>query len=180
MLPDEIRTRRLRLRPFSLADAAEVFGYASDPEWQTYLPVPKPYALRDAERFVATSVLADRDERPNWALTLGARVVGGINFRFFSGHRIAEFGYSLSRDLWGRGYTTEATKALIDEAFSHYCQLMRIRAHADARNRGSTRVMEKAGMRLEGVLRSNRYIHEQFVDDACYGILRSEWSEGRA
>jgi RimJ/RimL family protein N-acetyltransferase len=43
MLPDIIKTERLRLRPFSLQDVDDVLSYASDPEWARYLPVPQPY-----------------------------------------------------------------------------------------------------------------------------------------
>ena len=180
MLPDEISTTRLLLRPFQLDDAEDVFVYARDPEWRRYLPLPDPYTRLDANRFVATSILADRMERPNWAITREGRVVGAVSIRFFADHRIGELGYSISRDVWGQGFTTEAVSALIDHAFVAIPMLIRIRAHADARNRSSARVMEKVGMTYEGTLRSNRFLHEEAIDELCYAILRSEWNPGRA
>ena len=180
MIPDEISTERMYLRPYRFADVSDVLRYATDEEWSRYLPVPVPYSIRDAEQFLARSTLADRFQHPNWAITLEKRVIGGINIRFFFEHRIAEIGYSISRDLWNLGYMTEVARAIIDEAFSHHDKLERIRSHADVRNRASIRVMEKVGMTFEGCLRSNRYIRGEFVDDACYGILRTEWNASRA
>ena len=175
VLPIEIRTPRLLLRPIRLVDAADVFAYASDPEWGRYLPVPQPYEQIDAERFCASSLLADRTERPHWGISFDGHVVGGIGLRFFEDHRVAEIGYSIARPLWGRGYTAEAARAVVEAAFTTYADLGRVRAHADARNIASTRVMEKLGMTHEGTLRRNRYFHGELIDEVCYGVLRHEW-----
>jgi ribosomal-protein-alanine N-acetyltransferase len=180
VLPTEIQTERLFLRPIRLTDAADVYAYASDPEWGRYLPVPEPYERSDAERFVAASVLTDRSERSVWGIALNDCIVGSINIRFFYEWRLAEIGYSMGRHLWGKGYTTEAARAVVDAAFAAYPRLMRVRAHADARNEASARVMEKLGMTCEGTLRCNRYFRGQFVDEVCYGVLRNEWAATRA
>jgi ribosomal-protein-alanine N-acetyltransferase len=163
-----------------LTDVADVFAYASDPEWGRYLPVPQPYGLSDAERFCATSLLTDRNERPGWGISLSGRIVGGVNLRFFEEHRIAEVGYSIARHLWGNGYTAEATQAVVAAAFAANTNLARVRAHADARNRASIRVMEKLGMTHEGTLRCNRFLHGELIDEVCYAILKHEWDARRA
>jgi len=180
VLPTEIRTARLLLRPIRLTDAADVFAYASDSEWGRYLPVPQPYQQMDAERFCASSLLMDRNERPGWGVSLDGHVVGGINLHFFEDYRVAEVGYSIARPLWGRGYTTEAARAVIEAAFIGHRTLVRVRARADARNRASARVMAKLGMTHEGTLRCNRYFHGELVDEVCYGVLRQEWTARRA
>jgi ribosomal-protein-alanine N-acetyltransferase len=84
-------------------------------------------------------------------------------------------GYSLAQTHWGRGLVTEAARAVIDTAFSAYPKLNRIRAMADSRNVGSLRVMKKLGMVREGVLRQNRVVRDEFIDEVWYGVLRSEW-----
>jgi len=179
MMPEDISTSRLLLRPFRFTDIPDVMKYADDSEWARYLPVPSPYTLHDAEIFLARSVLADRNHHPSWAISLENRVVGGVDIRFHFEHRIGAIGYSVARDVWNLGICTEAARAVIDAAFAHYDQLECIRSNADVRNKASIRVMEKTGMTFEGCLRSNRYIGEEFVDDACYGILRAEWSMDR-
>jgi RimJ/RimL family protein N-acetyltransferase len=179
MLPDIIETARLRLRPFHLRDVDDVLGYASDPEWARYLPVPQPYTAADAEKFIAGQVLLDREVHPAWAMEQAGAVIGGINMRFHFDHSVGEMGYSIARSYWGRGLTTEAAGAVMDAAFAVYAHLHRIRAMADARNVGSLRVMEKLGMVREGVLRQNRLVHGEFIDEVWCGVLRTEWETHR-
>ena len=64
-------------------------------------------------------------------------------------------------------------------AFAAYASLNRLRAMADARNLGSLRVMEKLGMVREGVLRQNRLVRGEFIDEVWCGVLRTEWEAQR-
>ena len=90
-------------------------------------------------------------------------------------NRVGEMGYSIARRFWGKGLTTEAAGAVIDESFSVYPDLNRIRASADERNVGSLRVMEKLGMVREGVLRQDQYMKGEFRNTVWCGLLRCEW-----
>lgn len=103
------------------------------------------------------------------------RVIGGIALRLSPEHRLAELGYGLARSAWGRGLATEAVRAVMDTAFVLLPLLNRIRAVADPRNVASLRVMERLGMVREGVLRQNRVVRGELVDEVWCGILRSEW-----
>jgi ribosomal-protein-alanine N-acetyltransferase len=180
MLPDTLETVRLRLRPFRLPDVDDVFVYATDPEWARYLPVPQPYTPADAETFIAGQVLLDREVHPAWAIVRARAVIGGINLRFHFDHRVGEMGYSIARRYWGQGLATEAARAVMAAAFAAYPSLHRIRAMADARNIGSLRVMEKLGMIREGVLRQNRLVRGEFIDEVWCGVLRPEWEAQNA
>ena len=175
MLPDIIETARLRLRPFRLRDVDDVLVYATDPEWARYLPVPQPYTQADAEKFIAGQVLLDREVHPARAVVYAGAVIGGINLRFDFDHDVGEMGYSIAPSYWGRGLTTEAARTVMEAAFAAYGSLHRIRAMADARNIGSLRVMEKLGMVREGVLRQNRLVRGEFIDEVWCGVLRTEW-----
>jgi ribosomal-protein-alanine N-acetyltransferase len=175
MLPEIITTTRLRLRPFQLRDAADVFAYATDQEWARYLPTPDPYTFADAERFVAGQVLLDHRVEPHWAIEHTEVVIGGITLRLFHEQRIGELGYSLARSAWGQGFTTEAAQAVIDTAFTTCSALQRIRAMALAPNVASLRVMDKLGMQREGTLRQNYLLRNQLFDAVWCGLLRSEW-----
>jgi len=106
-------------------------------------------------------------------------VIGGINIRFDFAHRVGELGYSIARTYWGRGLATEAARAAMDAAFAAYADLNRMRAVADARNVASLRVMEKLGMVREGVLRQNRLVRGEFMNEVWYGVLRTEWEARR-
>lgn len=179
MLPRTLTTARLLLRPYTLHDTADILAYATDPEWGRYLPVPQPYTETDAERHVATQLLLDHAQHAAWALEYERKVVGGINIRFFADHCIGEFGYGLAPSLWGRGLVTEAITVVVQAAFDTYPQLHRIRASADPRNTASLRIMEKLGMQREALLRQNRQMRGEWVDEAWCGILRHEWEARR-
>ena len=169
-----IHTKRLLLRPFAFTDVPDVLAYASDPEWSRFLPVPSPYTIKDAEEFVARNILRYRDDEHGLAIELDGRVVGGIGLRLETPIAVASLHYSLSRDHWSQGLTTEAAQAVVDWGFSEF-GLEKIYSWADVANIGSWRVMEKIGMTREGTFRShglNRGVRQDFH---YYGILRDEW-----
>lgn len=178
-MPEELTTRRLFLRPYHWQDIDDVMAYATDEAWARYLPVPWPYTRRDAEQFLASQVLLDPAREARWAIVLDGTVVGGVNLRRSPEHRLAELGYALARAVWGRGLATEAARAVIRAAFEADSELNRIRAVADPRNVASVRVLEKAGMTREGILRQNRMFRGELMDEAWYGILREELDTDR-
>ena len=176
----ELRTERLLLRPFRLDDVDDVFEYARDPEWARYLGghIPQPYTRRDAEEFVARSVLASWDAKPIFAVELDGRVVGGVGFRVQQTDAIAELGYTLARPHWGKGLMPEAAGAVIDWGFESL-GLAKVYALIDLRHTRSQRVMEKLGMTREGVLRSHASVRGNRIDVATYGLVREDWEQGR-
>lgn len=176
VLPSEIETQRLVLRPFRLGDVDDVFVYAADPEWSRFLRMlPRPYEREHAEQFIARQILLDPITHPAWAITEDGSVIGGLNLRFSLANRSVEIGYSVARSQWGRGVCTEAARAVLDAAFLVHLDLDRFFARADVDNVGSHRVMEKLGMTREGVLRRNRVEGGVSVDEVYYSILRDEW-----
>lgn len=179
-IPEVIQTPRLILRPFRHADLEDVLDYSADEEWSRFLPVPFPYEREHAADFIARQTSLDRTVRPAWALVFEGVVIGGLNLALIAEHRLAELGFSVARRHWGRGLVPEAGRAVIDAAFEVDPELNRMRALADERNVASKRVLEKLGMRKEGVLRQNRINRGEFCDEAWFGILRSEWVEQQA
>lgn len=175
ILPKEITTERLLLRQYDFGDLDDVFKYASDEEWQQYLPLPHPYERQHAIEFLARTILLDWTQHPSWAIVESGKSVGGVNIRFDFERRMAGMGWAIARPLWGRGLTSEAVGAVVDLAFETHPDLNRIEAYADARNIASQRVMEKVGMSKEGILRQHFLVRDELRDDARYAILRSEW-----
>jgi RimJ/RimL family protein N-acetyltransferase len=104
--------------------------------------------------------------------------MGDINLVVEARHRRAELGYWLGVAFWNRGYMTEAVRRVVAFAFAEL-GLHRVQAHALVRNPGSWRVMEKAGMAREGVLRG--YVHKGgvFEDIVAYAVLRPEFEASR-
>ncbi len=175
MVPDVIRTARAVLRPVQASDVDDILDCAADREWSRYLialPVSS-YTRTDAEQFVTSQAVLDREVRPSWAIEFEGRAAGGVNVRFLHDHRVGELGYSLASRLWGRGLVVEAARAVISASFSAYPQLDRFRATTDARNTQSVRVMEKLGMKREGLLRRDRLFRGELVDEVVCGLLRN-------
>ena len=177
MEPAELNTERLLLRPFRIDDVDDVLAYAADPEWARFLPpVPLDYTRRHAEEFIARAVLAPWETNPIFAVVLASTVIGGINVRVNVQDETAELGYSIGRPYWGKGLMPEAAEAVIDWAFEEY-SLAKVAALAELRNERSWRVMEKLGMKREGVLRSDAKGRDGRVDNVYYGLLREEWKQ---
>lgn len=174
-IAETIETPRLTLRLPTHGDADDIYAYGSDSEFRRFLSLPDPYLKEHAIGLIENILERDREEQPTWAVCMGAHVIGVVNMRFLAEHRIAEIGYGLSRSFWGQGITVEAMRAIIDAAFECYPQLVRVRARANAENHGSRRVMEKLGLRLEGLLRQDSVESGALRDEVVYGLLRHEW-----
>lgn len=87
----------------------------------------------------------------------------------------AEVGYSLSRTYWNQGLMTEALKVVLQCGFSDL-RLNRIEAQHDVRNPASGKVMEKCGMRKEGILRSRIKNKNEYIDVAVWSVLAGDRS----
>jgi len=85
-------------------------------------------------------------------------------------HRRAELGYWIGRPWWGNGFATEAARAVVGQAFAGL-GLARVFAHHFVSNPASGRVMQKIGMRQEGVLRRHVIKWGRCEDLVVYGIL---------
>ena len=88
--------------------------------------------------------------------------------------RKAELGYWVGKPFWGRGYATEAAGSIVDFGFDQL-GLNRITAGHMVRNPASGRVMQKIGMREEGLLKGHVRKWGQFYDVSFYGLVRSDY-----
>jgi len=174
-LSQEIVTRRLKLRLFRFSDVPEVFAYLQEPDMGRFLEgsSSRPTETETAS-IIARHILADWMQRNVWAITINDIPVGGISINFEKEHRIAEIGYSVKKTLWGQGYASEATRAVIDTAFETCPDLQRIQANIHPQNAGSIRVAKRVGMVYEGTLRSYSYVRGEVADEDVYAILRND------
>jgi RimJ/RimL family protein N-acetyltransferase len=83
-------------------------------------------------------------------------------------------GYCYGERAWGRGYATEAARALLQWAFATL-DLNRVQAETDTRNAASARVLEKLGFVREGMLREDCVVDGDVSDSWVYGLIRREW-----
>ena len=172
--PVTLTTARLVLRPWRFSDVEAVYRNGVHPEFGRYIAIPRPYEMRHAEELVATAMLRDWAIHPSWGITLDGESIGDLSVYIDRGERRAEVGYGIHPGHWGKGYTVEAARAAMAWCCETYDRV-KLAARADVRNTGSWRVMEKLGMRREGLLRSHRLIHGERSDEVVYGILREEF-----
>jgi ribosomal-protein-alanine N-acetyltransferase len=154
MLPDRFATERLILRPIEAGDAGAIFtGYAQDPDVVRYLTFRPHRDLGDTETYIARCLATPVSRACTYAL-IGREhgaLLGAFELRWLEPHRL-DCGYVLARPWWGRGLMTEALTAVAEWAMAQR-EIWRLGAVCDIDNLASARVMEKAGLRQEGILR---------------------------
>jgi [ribosomal protein S5]-alanine N-acetyltransferase len=178
-----LTTERLLLRPFEPGDATVVRALAGHPDVaRTTLNIPHPYPEGAAEAWIATHAgNAATGLGYTWAMVrhTDGLLMGSISLMVTAAHRRAEMGYWLGVPYWNQGYTTEAARRVVafglDEVGLH-----RVQATCLPRNVASARVMEKAGLRFEGLLRGYIQKQDRFEDIAIYGLVRHERADDRA
>jgi RimJ/RimL family protein N-acetyltransferase len=177
-----VRTARLLLRPFTADDLDALYDMQSRPEVTRYLL----FDVRDRDE--VRTALEERIEagRPGHqggplllalAVVLpqtGAVIGDVVLFLQSREHRQGEIGYVFHPDHGGRGYATEAARAMLQIGFEAY-GLHRIVGRLDARNEPSARVLERLGMRREAHYRENEIIKGEWTDELVYAMLEDEW-----
>ena len=175
-----LETPRLIMRDFKKSDLKAVHAYSSLEEVSQYL-VWGPNTLAQSREAIE-GFLEDQCARPreifDLAIILKPKhvLIGGAGVRVIDRDNLTgEIGYTLHPDFWGYGLAVEAARALLEAGF-HALELQRIVATCDQRNKASARVMERLGMRREGVFRGSKAIQGQWRDEFLYAILAEEFS----
>ena len=167
----------LDLRPLQTDDIDAIHRLAQAPSIPANTFVPQPYPRQEAEDFV-------RSRRELWqndeAFVFGmvekrsGHFAGCIGLHPVFEHFRAEVGYWVGEPFQGRGMATEALRLATQFGFDQL-KLNRIEAGHFAGNPASGRVMQKAGLRYEGLRRQLVWHRERFRDLHWYVILRDEY-----
>jgi ribosomal-protein-alanine N-acetyltransferase len=164
-LPEQFYTQRYLLRRVTADDARSIFeSYANDPEVTRFLGWKPHSSETDTAAFLegATSEWDQGRGFPVVAFPLQSpdNLIGMFHPHLV-GHRV-NYGYVLRRSAWGKGAASEIMRWLVEHALSHP-EIFRAEAFCDVDNAASARVMEKAGMNREGILR--RYFRHPNIAD---------------
>jgi [ribosomal protein S5]-alanine N-acetyltransferase len=173
-----LETERLILRKITLNDVQDVFNYASEPDVSRFVPWEAHQSIEDSYNFI-NYILKQYEEGKlaPWAIELkqNKKVIGTIDFvAWFPHHFRAEIGFILSKEYWGMGLMVEAAAKVIQFGFEKM-ELNKIEASCMVENVQSQGVLQKLGMRLEGISRQKYFIKGKFRDMANYSILKSEY-----
>jgi RimJ/RimL family protein N-acetyltransferase len=173
-----ITTERLLLRPCVASDADAVQRLVSDIEVaRQTLNIPHPYPEGGAAEWIEKHAerFENSEEIVFGLFTRDGGELVGVMGLIPKSHDRAEIGYWIGVPFWGRGYATEAARAMVRYAFEEM-DVNRIEAEHFARNPASGRVLQKAGMRHEGTRRQAILKWNEYLDVELYAILRSEWT----
>ena len=173
-----LHTARLRLRPFTDADANALFALHSSASVLRYWDAPPWTDPGRAELFIAACRrMADESTGARLAVdrVSDGRFIGWCTVTGWNrDHRSASLGYCFDEAAWGHGYATEAARALLQWAFVTL-DLNRVQAETDTRNAASARVLAKLGFVREGTLREDCVVNGEVSDSWVYGLISRDW-----
>jgi RimJ/RimL family protein N-acetyltransferase len=170
-LTDGVVTLRL-LRD---ADAPAVAAACNDAEIARWIPVPRPYEMRDARTFIAFAGegwVSRREATFAIADSGNGAFAGTISYRVVEAGRGA-VGYWLAPTARGKGFATRGVRLIAGWVFADPL-LARLELMTLVGNDASGRVALRAGFTHEGRLRSYLRFRERMVDVEMYSLLRSE------
>lgn len=173
-----LETDRLILRQFRTGDADNMFrNWASDDEVTKFLTWPSHPDVNVTKQLLEEWVSGYAEpSRYNWAIELKEthELVGNISVvKLEERIEAADMGYCMGKAWWGQGIMPEALKRVITYLFEEV-GVNRIAACHDANNPKSGRVMEKAGMKREGILRQAGLNNQGICDAVWYAVLKKE------
>lgn len=176
-----LETERLVLRPFAEDDVTWFHAIRSQPEVVRYLygePLTFEEARQKVAQLAASRSFSAEDDWFSAVIVLrdSGDAVGDVAFHWVSEqHRTGEVGFTLDPAHQGRGYATEAARAMLAWGFGAF-GLHRIIGRTEARNAASARVLEKLGMRREAHLVENEWVKGEWQSELVYAILDREWA----
>ena len=176
-----IRTKRLRLDPVTAANARLLWEVLQLPHLREFQDLPDlsveqfEHAVSERSPLLGPGSMG----RFEWLVYLdgGREAIGWVSLRIAERtSSTGEIGYSVVREVRGRGLGTEAVAALIEEAF-RTCGLARIRAYCVPENASSRSVLRKNRFEDDGILPHGATLAGQPVDVIAYTLMRERWDE---
>jgi len=175
--PIRIETGRLLLRRYEPDELAALHGLRSSEavvRWLSDPPATEEESRARLARRIGDTRFAFSGDAIGLAIVHDGAIAGDISFFLTSAeHRQGEIGFIVHPDHQGRGYASEATRALLELGFETF-GLHRIAGRAEARNVASARVLEKAGMQLEARLVENELVKGEWQSELVYAVRQSQ------
>ena len=160
---DEIRTERLLLRRARLDDVVAMHAIMSNPEAMRFWSTPPHAELDDTRRWIESMVEDDPEERDDFIVTLGGRLIGKLG-----AWRLPEIGFLLDPAEWGRGYASEALAAYIIRRRN--LGSTELTADVDPRNSSSIKLLELAGFAESGRASGTWQVGDELCDSVYFNL----------
>ena len=172
-----LRTDRLLLRPFIIADAAQLQALLNDRVIAANTrSIPFPYTAEAGRQWIQSQPMTWLQGRSAvFAIcdSIDHGLMGAIGIEIEENDQHAELGFWIGGSFRGRGYCSEAAQAVVAFGFKTLA-LNKIHSQHLSRNPASGRVLQKIGMTQEGFHRKHIRKWGVFEDVVSYGILASD------
>lgn len=176
-----IETPDLRLRMVRRSDAKQLYELCSRPETSKYSMWSPHSSLGVTKRFISYQLTALRRHCCTFFVIeqkSTGNVIGTCSYvSFDDSYKVAEIGYSILRELWGRGYATQAAGALTGYAFERI-GAQRVFARVIPENTASAAVLKKLGFGFEGRHKKEYYYNGISADIDIYAMTDDEYAKG--
>lgn len=171
-----IETARLILRPMEMSDAPHIFKYASNPNVAapvTWNPHKTVVDSQNLISFAHSCYLQGMLEPMAVCFKNDPTGVIGTVGAFWSSkpNKIIELGAVLDEPYWGQGIIPEALTKLIEVSWTHY-DVLRIQGRCKLGNSKSRKMMEKLGMKYEGLLKSSLFCKGESWDMEMFSLIK--------
>ncbi|MBQ9898662.1 MAG: GNAT family N-acetyltransferase [Ruminococcus sp.] len=140
-----LETDRLILRPLTVEDAEDVFGWTGDERVARYMIWTAHPDISATREWLKTTADLENEYLWGFARKSDGRLIGSGSIRYRTDEQRWSFGYNIRHDCWNMGYTTEATLRMMDHVREVHGAKRFVAEHA-AENPASGRVMEKCGL----------------------------------
>ncbi|WOL07966.1 hypothetical protein Cni_G16717 [Canna indica] len=170
---DQEETQIITLRRFELSDVDDYMVWASDDRVTAFCRWDSYTNKEDLLRYMQEVVLPHPWYR---AICLDGQPIGALSVELGVGcdRCKGELGYVLAAGHWGKGYATAAVKTVVASIFKEVEGLERVEALVLVENKGSQRVLEKAGFKREGVLRKTMVLKGRTVDLVMFSFISTD------
>lgn len=174
---EQISTDRLQIRTLDMQDKEAFFNYRGMPEVYKYQSW-KPEKIGEVEEFITANMAVVPDSGDCWlqlavCLTDG-QLIGDIGVHYMEDGYQMELGYTLAPAFQGKGYASEAVRAVIHYLFTGLGK-HRITASVDPDNKKSIKLLENLGFRKEAHFIKSYRMNDAWYDDCVYAVLAEEW-----
>lgn len=139
-----ITTDRLIFRPLTLDDAEAAFEWTGDERVAKYMMYSTHESVETTREWLRTIKSADTQFEFGFVRKSDGKLIGSGGIRLKE-DGFWEFGYNLRYDCWGKGYATEASRAMIEYVRSRHGNI-RLRSECAVENKASANVIEKCGL----------------------------------
>ncbi|RUS47940.1 GNAT family N-acetyltransferase [Cohnella sp. AR92] len=172
-----LETDRILLRPITRSDVDDMYEYCSVPEVSRYTTWDYHRNKDDTKGFIDFVRKRYEEEKVGpWGIEYKEtkRLIGSCSFVNWNNPCLrAEVGYVLSNRYWNMGIMTEVVRRILEFSFKEL-ELVRVEARCHPDNLGSAKVMEKSGMKFEGLLRRYVWAKDELQDVKLYSIIKDE------